>query len=298
MPVMRSFGMFIATLLVLVLAGCNYRVGESNLVIPRVAPTADITALRAKYRGVSFEEAWIDAADGARLYTLAARRPDAVATVLYFGGNGYTIGRWAARTERIYADVPVDLVLVDHRGYGASTGTPTLDRLMDDADLAFRTVRDDRRFAGRPLIVHGHSLGSFMAGRVAAVEHLDGLVLEATAPTAEAWASQLRSIQKPWVRAIVWRVKPTGALAGRGTAAIAAGLDEPVMFVVGADDAITPPRFARELFDSTPAPAGRKQLVVVPDATHLQAAESAQFRAAFARLLDQAATEHRAHVAR
>lgn len=267
------------------LAGCTYRIRESNLVIPRVAPPADLAALRTAHPRLSFEAGSIEAAGGARLYTLAIRRPDAVATVLYFGGNGYTIGQSASRTQALYAELPVDLVLVDHRGYGASTGTPTIDLLMDDADLAYRTVRDDARFAGRPLIVHGHSLGSFMAGHVAAGHRLDGLVLEATAPTAEAWAAQLRSLQKPWIRAVVWRVKPTGALAGRGNASVAPKLDEPVIYVVGDRDTVTPPRFARELFDATPLPADGKALVVVPGATHLQAAASPEFRAAFSAML-------------
>lgn len=278
----------LAAALLLAVGGCTYRIGEANLVIPRVAPTADIVALRAAHPAMTITEDRIDATDGARLYMVAMRRPDAVATVLYFGGNGYTIGQWASRTAATYADLPVDLVLVDHRGYGASTGKPTIDRLMDDADLAFRTVHGDPRFADRPLIVHGHSLGSFMAGHVAGVEKLDGLVLESTAPSAEAWAAQLRSLQKPWIRALVWHVKPTGTLAGRGNAAVAPLLDEPVLYLVGAQDTVTPPRFARELFDATPLPEDRKQLVIVPAATHLRAAESAQFRAAFMQLLQQA----------
>ena len=289
---MSMLARFSAIALLLALAGCTYRIGESNLVIPRVAPTADIAALRASHPGTTFEDGWVGASGGARLYMLAIRKPGSVATVLYFGGNGYTIGQWASRTAALYADLPVDLVLVDHRGYGASTGSPTIDLLMDDADLAFRTVRHDPRFAERPLIVHGHSLGSFMAGHVAGAERLDGLVLEATAPSAEAWAAQLRTLQKPWVRALVWRVKPTGALAGRGNGRVAAQLDEPVVYLVGADDTITPPRFARELFDATPLPDGEKQLVVVPGATHLRAAESADFRAAFLRLLDRARAAH------
>ena len=282
---------FATVVLLPLLAGCTFHVGESNLVVPRVAPTADVDALRAAHPGLGFEEGWIDAPDGARLYTLAMRRPQAAATVLYFGGNGYTIGRWASRTAAIYANLPVDVLLVDHRGYGASTGTPTIDGLMDDAELVYRRVRADARFAGRPLIVHGHSLGSFMAGHVADTARLDGLVLESTAPSAEAWAAQLRRVQKPWIRAVVWRVKPTGALAGRGNAEVASRLDEPVLYLVGDRDDITPPRFARGLYDATPHVGSGKQLVVVPGASHLHAAESPEFRAAFMRLLAQASAK-------
>ena len=59
------------------------------------------------------------------IYRIDLKRDDARATVLYFGGNGFRTGLHARRVFDAYAGQPVDLVLVDHRGYGASTGTPT-----------------------------------------------------------------------------------------------------------------------------------------------------------------------------
>ncbi|MEH6422365.1 alpha/beta hydrolase [Pseudomonas sp. CGJS7] len=264
------------------LSACTWHVRENNIVIPRTAPSAELSGLRTQFPQYRIEEARIAAADGAQLYSLRLLRQDAVATVLYFGGNGYTIGKSAGRTAKNYADAPVNLVLVDHRGYGASTGTASLDALLADAVTVYDDLRKDPSLGGLPLIVHGHSLGSFMAGRVAAARTLDGLILESSVTTTEDWTTHLRSRQKWWARMLVRRVAPEGALAGKGNAEVAAGLDEPALFVVGENDDVTPPRFARALFDAAPLPEGRKRLLIVPGRDHLSAADSPDFRAVLA----------------
>lgn len=271
--------------LLLALAACTYRVHESNIVIPRVAGAADIAALHREFPAYTIEERRIAAADGVPLYGVVFRRPDAVATVVYFGGNGYTVAGWGSRTARVHLRHPVNLAIVDHRGYGASAGTPGIDSLFADALSVHDHVRDDAALGRVPVVLHGHSLGSFMAGHAAAHRRLGGLVLEGSVGRVEDWTTHLRSRQPLWQRMLVWRVVPAGALAGRGNAAHAAILDEPVIYLVGENDHVTPPAFSRALHDATPLPAGEKQLVVAARAGHMSAAESPEFADAFEALL-------------
>lgn len=271
--------------LLAMLAACTYRIREENIVVPRVAGPADIAALREEFPSHGIEEQRIPAGDGTPLYSVVFRHPQAVATVVYFGGNGYTVARWAAGTARVHARHPVNLVVVDHRGYGASSGTPGIDALLADALSVHDHLRAEPHLGRVPLVLHGHSLGSFMAGHVAAHRRLGGLVLESSVGRVEDWAAHLRSKQPAWRRMLVWRVLPTGALAGRGNAASATGLDEPVIYLVGARDDVTPPAFSRALYDATPLPVGQKQLVLAAAADHLSAAESPEFGVAFEALL-------------
>lgn len=260
---------------------CTYHVRESNVVIARAAPAADIDALRKQLPNYIINQVRVTTPDGAELYSVRFLRSDAVATVLYFGGNGYTLARLAPTTMSIYRDAPVNIVLVDHRGYGGSTGVPTIDQLMSDAILMYEHTLNDAELMKVPLIVHGHSLGSFMAGHVAANRRLAGVVLESSVTSTEEWTAHLRSNQSGWIRLLVRRVVPEGRLAGQGNRDVASGLDDPVLFVVGADDDVTPPRFSQELFDSTPMLDGSKQLLIVPGKNHLNASDSPEFRAAF-----------------
>jgi pimeloyl-ACP methyl ester carboxylesterase len=283
-PVLRLAGVLLAAA---ALTACTYRVRESNIVIPRAAPSIDIAALQSEFPEYRVEPVGIATADGARLQSLRFIRQDAVATVLYFGGNGYTIGAFAPRTMAMYRPLPVNVVLVDHRGYGGSSGTPTVQTLMDDAALVHAEVLADPAFANLPLLLHGHSLGSFMAGHVAAARPVDGVVLESSVTDTGDWAAHLRSQQSWWIRMLVWRVLPDEALSGMGNSAAVAALDEPALFVVGADDDVTPARFTRALFEAAPLPGDRKQLLVVPGRHHQNATESPEFQAAMAAFIDQ-----------
>src|SRR5690606_34100297 len=137
-----------AVLAAVVVAGCTYRIDESNIVIARSAPPVDLSVLHAEFPGYRIEPAAITTPDGNRLQSLRFVREDAGATVLYFGGNGYTVARFAPRTLAVYRDLPVNVVLVDHRGYGGSSGTPTVETLMADAGLVHAQVRADPAFAG------------------------------------------------------------------------------------------------------------------------------------------------------
>lgn len=273
------------------MSACTYQVRESNVVIARKASTADIDALRKQFPNYRIDQKYIVAQDGSELYSLRFLRSDAVATVLYFGGNGYTLAKWAPITARAYKEAPVNFVLVDHRGYGASTGTPTLDALMSDALRIYDGLVSDSEMNGLPLIVHGHSLGSFMAGHVAASRRVAGLILESSVTTTEDWTAHLRSKQSAWIRALIWRVKPDDSLAGKGNLGIASALDESVLFVVGANDDVTPPRFSRELFDAVPLSLDRKHLLIVPDKSHMNAWDSPEFRTALSAFVTQVVGE-------
>ena len=282
---MKSWTHLMQLFFVIALAGCTFNVKESNVVIARAAPPVELAALQQASPGYRIDQAGFRTRDGTELSSLRFVREDAVATVLYFGGNGYTIARQGERTFELYRELPINLVLVDHRGYGGSGGSAGLAALMSDAIDVYDAVRADPGLGMLPLIVHGHSLGSFMAGGVADVRSLDGLILESSVTTAEAWTAHLRSQQSWWVRALVWKVKPDVGLAGLGNAGPAATLDEAVLFVVGADDDVTPARFSRELYASAPLTEGDRRLLVVPGRGHMDAAESPEFRAAAEQLL-------------
>ena len=282
---------FLICVVVACLSACTYQVRESNVVIPRKAATADIDALRIQFPDYHIEQKFIAAQDGSELYSLRFVRSDAVATVLYFGGNGYTVAKWAPITARAYKDAPVNFVLVDHRGYGASSGAATLDALMSDALRVYDSLVGESEIGNLPLIVHGHSLGSFMAGYVASHRRLAGLVLESSVTTTEDWTAHLRSKQSPWIRLLVRRVKPEGSLAGKGNSGVAATLDEPVLLVVGANDDVTPPRFSQELYDAASLPPGRKHLLIVPDKSHMDAWDSSGFRTALSAFVAQVVEE-------
>jgi hypothetical protein len=246
------------------LAGCQPRIDEASLLRPipgGALPTAMLAQAAPAY---AMSEHMIPAPDGARLSAVLLRQPGAWATILYFGGNGYTIERFGAMTARQFAALGVDLMIVDHRGYGRSEGVPTQANVENDGLAAFDYLTGALGEAPARVIVHGQSLGSFIAGRVAAERPAGGLVLESSATTTEDWVdANLGGVTR-----LVVRPRIADSLRGRGNLANMPRIEEPLMILVGERDRTTPPRLSQALFAASPLPEGRKRIAVIAGADH------------------------------
>ena len=260
MPISRA----LALLVPMLLAGCTFTVDESRLLHPTRGGGLPLAALARAAPAYALSEHWIPASEGARLSAVLLRQPGARTTILYFGGNGFTIERHGAWAASVFAPLGVDLMIVDHRGYGRSEGRPSQANLEADGIVAFDYLSERIGVPPPRIVVHGQSLGSFIAGHVAARRPAGGVVLESSATTTEEWVdANVRGLARVFVRT---RIDP--ALRGRGNLANMAAIEEPLLLLVGSADRTTPPRLSDSLYAASPLPAGRKTLLVVPGAGH------------------------------
>ena len=264
-------------LLAALLAGCTAEVRESDLIRPQRGGALTAETVAAAAPAYALAEHRIPAPGGAALYAVHLRQPGARTTILYFGGNGYTIGRFGAWTASVFAPLGVDLILVDHRGYGLSQGSPTVGAMEGDSLAAFDFARAMVGPAGR-IVVHGHSLGSFFAGHVGAHRDAAGVVLESSATTTEDW---VKAGTPGAAKLFIRKVEIDPALRGRGNLAIVPRIDEPLLLLVGAKDGTTPPSLSQGLYAASPLPEGRKTLQVVAGAGHADVMTKAGALAAY-----------------
>jgi len=118
-----------------------------------------------------------DIAVGAQVHMAGPAHP----VILYFHGNGEIVEDYLD-LAMIYMQLGLNFFPVDYRGYGHSTGSPTVTTMMRDAHVIFEYARSwmkSRGFTG-PLIVMGRSLGSASALELAScyAEKIDGLIIE------------------------------------------------------------------------------------------------------------------------
>jgi alpha-beta hydrolase superfamily lysophospholipase len=106
--------------------------------------------------------------------------------ILFFHGNGEVVSDYD-EISTFYHQKKMNLVVTDYRGYGASTGTPTLTHLAQDALIIFKEVREElsRRNLRKDLWVMGRSLGSISAVELAYrhQEKMKGLIIESGFPS-------------------------------------------------------------------------------------------------------------------
>jgi hypothetical protein len=268
----------LAALLTLPLASCAMHVTESQFLRPVPGGTLSQEAVSAAAPAYTVTRHSIAAPDGAKLHAVHLRQPGARGTVLYFGGNGYTSGRFGAWTAGFFAPLGVDVMIVDHRGYGPSEGTPTALNIEADGLAAFDYLAALPGVGAQRIVLHGQSLGSFIAGHVAANRASAGLVLESSITTTEDWVAA-QAVGKPV------KVTIDEALKGRGNLAKMGAIEEPLLILVGAKDRTTPPRFSQALYSASPLGVDRKFLKLVGGAGHNDVLDKPETRPAYAEFL-------------
>jgi pimeloyl-ACP methyl ester carboxylesterase len=91
--------------------------------------------------------------------------------LIYFGGNAEDVAGNLPTFDRAFPDRAV--YLVNYRGYGGSTGSPSETALVADADAVFDWVKARHH----SVVVMGRSLGSGVATALAADRPVERLVL-------------------------------------------------------------------------------------------------------------------------
>lgn len=265
---------FIASAIGLTATACTLTVGENHFFYPGPANTPPPHVIE----GATVEDVSLVASDGTPLGGIRIRRPDADLEVLYFGGNASHADDMAAVLGSLIAGPQVNVTMVDYRGYGRSSGKPTIDALKSDALSVFDYVRahaDDK-----PIVVHGVSLGGFVASHVAANRTAQGLVLESTAPDVETWAHN----QIPFYARPILRIHIAPALLAQSNVEAVKRYSGPLLLIAGSRDAVTPPRFLERLLAKSASPV--KRMIIAQGADHGFALGVPEARAAYEQFLD------------
>lgn len=184
------------------------------------------------------------------------RGPAGAPTLLLFHGNGEIVSDYD-RSAKAFADAGVGLAVMDYRGYGRSTGTPTLRSALADAATVLEYVH--ARVA-TPLIVMGRSLGSACAAELIGREPAGvlGFVLESGFVDLPSLIRR-RGLKPPTPldRHDRTTFDPIPKLA-RGRA--------PLLVLHGTDDDLIDPAEATRAYEASGATD--KQLVLVPGHGH------------------------------
>jgi fermentation-respiration switch protein FrsA (DUF1100 family) len=136
----------------------------------------------------SAEEVVLQTSDGERVIVWHVPPRSEKPVVIYFHGNGEVV---ASRTERhrTLTESGNGLVALSYRGYMGSSGTPTEEGLLHDAEAAYRFATE--RHPSNPIVLWGHSLGSGVAVALAARHRVAKLILEAPFTSAAEVAARL-----------------------------------------------------------------------------------------------------------
>ncbi len=123
-----------------------------------------------------FEEINLIADDGAKLNALHFKAQDPKGVILYFHGNAGELSKWGIVVQK-FVELQYDVLVMDYRTYGKSTGKLSQKALYSDAQLFYDELL--KSYSEEEIVVYGRSLGTTFATYVAAKNNPRQLILEA-----------------------------------------------------------------------------------------------------------------------
>jgi fermentation-respiration switch protein FrsA (DUF1100 family) len=209
---------------------------QGNMVFLSGLPGRELEASPAD-AGLDFEEVFIDTADGERLHGWYVRTAAPRGTLLFLHGNAGNISH-RLESIAIFVQLGLDVLIVDYRGYGRSSGRTTESGTYEDARAAWRYLVDTRGVEPAGIIVFGRSLGGAVAAWLAGRHRPGGLIVESTFSSA---ADMARRLYPLYPARLLARLKYPAAENLRR-------VDCPVMVVHSRDDEIVPYAMGRALY--------------------------------------------------
>ncbi len=125
----------------------------------------------APFRELNFEPE-----TGVTINGLHFQVKDPKGLILYFHGNSRSIKGWGKFARDFYR-YQYDVVLVDYRGFGKSTGKRSEKSMLADMQFVYETLAVN--YPEHHLIVYGRSMGSGFAAKIASDNNPRYLILDA-----------------------------------------------------------------------------------------------------------------------
>ena len=129
--------------------------------------------------GLPYEDISIATEDGEKLHAWWLPAANAHGAVLLFHGNAGNISH-RIDYARMFGALCYSTLLVEYRGYGKSTGSPSEEGTYRDASASWRWLTSARGFGGRDIVVFGESLGGAVATWLAEHHQPRALVIAST----------------------------------------------------------------------------------------------------------------------
>jgi fermentation-respiration switch protein FrsA (DUF1100 family) len=192
---------------------------------------------------------WIPAADVYSVNTPARvsreTNPSEFAkqTLLFFHGNA---GNISGRLESVqqFHRLGLNVLIVDYRGYGQSTGSPSEQGIYKDAEACWRHLTEVRGIAPDDIVIFGRSMGGGAATWLAARHRPGAVILESVFTNV------------PDVGAHHYSFLPVRALATNqfNNESRVAEIDAPKLHIHSREDRVVPFKLGRRVFEAAAEP--------------------------------------------
>jgi len=197
--------------------------------------------------GLEYEDAWINTEDGERLHGWFIPTDDdrARGALLFFHGNAGNISH-RMESVLIFNRLGLDVLIVDYRGYGQSSGKPGEQGTYLDARAAWNYLVEQRGIAPHRTVIFGRSLGGAVGAWLASQPDVKpaGVIIESCFSSGLDMGRQLYPVLP--VRLITRIGYPVREYVTK--------IRAPVLVAHSLHDEIIPFSMGQTIFDAAPEP--------------------------------------------
>ena len=224
---------------------------QGRMVFLANMPGRALTASPADI-GLDYEDVSLATPDNETLHGWYVPAADAAGVVLFFHGNAGNISH-RLDSIAIFNELRLNVLIIDYRGYGRSSGNPGEQGTYTDAQTAWDHLVNERGIAPDKIVVFGRSLGGAVAAWLAARTTPAAVILESCFTSGPDMAARLY----PFLPArLITRLKyPVREYVTHITS--------PLLVVHSQQDEIIPFDMGETIFAAAPAP--KEMLVITGD---------------------------------
>ncbi|TAI49813.1 alpha/beta hydrolase [Flagellimonas allohymeniacidonis] len=128
------------------------------------------------YKNQEIEEYNVETRDGAVINGLRFKAKNPKGVVFYLKGNSKSIRGWG-KFAVDFTRHGYDVIMVDYRGFGKSTGRRTQKAVKRDMQVIYNKIKE--KVSEKYIILYGRSLGSGFATKLASMNNPRMLILDA-----------------------------------------------------------------------------------------------------------------------
>ncbi|WP_394130879.1 alpha/beta hydrolase [Shewanella maritima] len=245
-------------------SGCTVRLSESTFI----TQSDDVKAYQADFikelhhamPGNIIESVELQADQHTMLRGFHIDNPNSNTLLLFFPGNGMKVEPHSLGVLTHLAKLETDILIFDRRGLGASQGTASIANLITDAASMLQFAH--QQYQPNKVIVHGFSLGSFIAAQLAKSQQVDALVLQGSATNVDDWIDE----KTPWYMPFLSIEMSEGFRRVDNEQVVSQDYQGPLLIIGAQQDDQVPASLSETLYRASQSPI--KQLIMVPNANH------------------------------
>eukprot|EP01038_Epipyxis_sp_PR26KG_P012548 gene12548-16827_t len=206
-----------------------------------------VQTVNNKEERIPYEEHFIQTSDGQSIHVwllLQKHDTENTPTLIYFHGNAGNMGFRLMNAVEMFVKVKINILMMDYRGYGSSSGTPSEAGLNIDAQAVLQFAMKHPKLVNSQLVCFGRSLGGAVSVSLAHKfpNNVSGIILENTFLSISEMVDVLMPQLSP-LKSLILKI-------GWHSDEKVKSLEQPMLFISGDSDELVPPSHMKKLYDA------------------------------------------------